>query len=198
VFEARELHQSRNEKYKIWAELIELLGRVRDSGQLRGERKLAQVVEVGEIFKREKVRASRAQCRSAPANWWHGPTKILRRKVYEARRRREYTTAPGHEFWPQLTEETFAFIFSFRRALQYRHSTSSPPQRLPHSSTMKRKVGALEKLESDHAALRFKLKRDPQSYRDDFEQQYQQYKTLLDLFLADPSSTDGGLVALKE
>lgn len=63
---------------------------------------------------------------------------------------------------------------------------------------MKRKVGALEKLESDHAALRFKLKRDPQSYRDDFEQQYQQYRTLLDLFLADPSTTDGGLVALKE
>ncbi|EMD66107.1 hypothetical protein COCSADRAFT_188528 [Bipolaris sorokiniana ND90Pr] len=63
---------------------------------------------------------------------------------------------------------------------------------------MKRKVGALEKLESDHAALRFKLKRDPQSYRDDFEQQYQQYRTLLDLFLADPSTTDGGLVALKD
>ncbi|RMZ73109.1 sda1 domain-containing [Pyrenophora seminiperda CCB06] len=63
---------------------------------------------------------------------------------------------------------------------------------------MKRKVGALEKLESDHAALRFKLKRDPQSYRDDFEQQYQQYRTLLDLFLADPSTTDSGLVALKD
>lgn len=63
---------------------------------------------------------------------------------------------------------------------------------------MKRKVGALEKLESDHAALRFKLKRDPQSYRDDFEQQYQQYRTLLDLFLADPSTSDNGLVALKD
>ncbi|KAI4643812.1 hypothetical protein J4E93_006825 [Alternaria ventricosa] len=63
---------------------------------------------------------------------------------------------------------------------------------------MKRKVGALEKLESDHAALRFKLKRDPQSYRDDFEQQYQQYRTLLDLFLADPSTSDSGLVALKD
>ncbi|CAN9105182.1 unnamed protein product [Alternaria alternata] len=63
---------------------------------------------------------------------------------------------------------------------------------------MKRKVGALEKLESDHAALRFKLKRDPQSYRDDFEQQWQQYRTLLDLFLADPSTSDSGLVALKD
>jgi protein SDA1 len=74
----------------------------------------------------------------------------------------------------------------------------NPPTNLLRPTTMKRKVGALEKLESDHAALRFKLKRDPQSYRDDFEQQYQQYRTLLDLFLADPSTTDGGLVALKE
>lgn len=63
---------------------------------------------------------------------------------------------------------------------------------------MKRKVGALEKIEADHAALRYKLKRDPQSYRDDFNNQYQQYETLRDLFLQDPSSTDSGLVALKD
>jgi len=36
---------------------------------------------------------------------------------------------------------------------------------------MKRKVGALEKIEADHAALRYKLKRDPESYRDDFRSQ---------------------------
>lgn len=63
---------------------------------------------------------------------------------------------------------------------------------------MKRKVGALEKIEADHAALRYKLKRDPQSYRDDFINQYQQYETLRDLFLQNPSSADSGLVALKD
>jgi protein SDA1 len=63
---------------------------------------------------------------------------------------------------------------------------------------MKRKVGALEKIEADHAALRYKLKRDPQSYRDDFNNQYQQYETLRDLFLQNPSSTDSGLIALKD
>ncbi|KAL5116078.1 Severe Depolymerization of Actin [Pleosporales sp. CAS-2024a] len=63
---------------------------------------------------------------------------------------------------------------------------------------MKPRVGALEKIEADHAALRYKLKRDPQSYRDDFRNQYQQYETLRDLFLQNPSSTDSGLVALKD
>ncbi|KAH9869935.1 hypothetical protein J1614_006856 [Plenodomus biglobosus] len=63
---------------------------------------------------------------------------------------------------------------------------------------MKRKVGALEKIEADHAALRFKIKRDPQSYRDDFNNQYQQYETLRDLFLQSPGTTDTGIVALKD
>lgn len=63
---------------------------------------------------------------------------------------------------------------------------------------MKRKVGALEKIEADHAALRFKIKRDPQSYRDDFNNQYQQYETLRDLFLQNPGTTDSGIVALKD
>lgn len=63
---------------------------------------------------------------------------------------------------------------------------------------MKRKVGALEKIEADHSALRYKLKRDPQSYRDDFEQQYQQFQTLHELFLKNPASTDNGLVAIKD
>ena len=63
---------------------------------------------------------------------------------------------------------------------------------------MKRKVGALEKIEADHAALRYKLKRDPESYRDDFRSQYQQYETLRDLLLEAPSASDSGLVALKD
>ncbi|KAH7363673.1 SDA1 family protein [Pyrenochaeta sp. MPI-SDFR-AT-0127] len=63
---------------------------------------------------------------------------------------------------------------------------------------MKRKVGALEKIEADHAALRYKIKRDPQSYRDDFSNQLQQYETLRDLFLQSPGTTDTGIVALKD
>ena len=63
---------------------------------------------------------------------------------------------------------------------------------------MKRKVGALEKIEADHAALRYKIKRDPQSYRDDFSNQYQQYETLRDLFLQSPGTQDTGIVALKD
>ncbi|KAH6644739.1 SDA1-domain-containing protein [Boeremia exigua] len=63
---------------------------------------------------------------------------------------------------------------------------------------MKRKVGALEKIEADHAALRFKIKRDPQSYRDDFSNQFQQYETLRDLFLQNPSTQGTGLADLKD
>ena len=63
---------------------------------------------------------------------------------------------------------------------------------------MKRKVGALEKIEADHAALRFKIKRDPQSYRDDFSNQWQQYETLRDLFLQNPSTQGTGLSDLKD
>ncbi|KAJ4985731.1 SDA1 domain-containing protein [Stagonosporopsis vannaccii] len=63
---------------------------------------------------------------------------------------------------------------------------------------MKRKVGALEKIEADHAALRFKIKRDPQSYRDDFSNQWQQYETLRDLFLQNPSTHGTGLADLKD
>ncbi|KAF2827878.1 SDA1-domain-containing protein [Ophiobolus disseminans] len=61
----------------------------------------------------------------------------------------------------------------------------------------KRKVAALEKVDADHAALQYKLKRDPQSYRDDFINQYNQYETLRELFLQNPSSADSGLIALK-
>lgn len=63
---------------------------------------------------------------------------------------------------------------------------------------MKRKVGALEKIEADHAALRFKIKRDPQSYRDDFNNQWQQYETLRDLFLQSPSTQGTGIADLKD
>lgn len=57
--------------------------------KLRGGRKLAQAVEHREIFTVKEAKAPRIQCRPDPANWWHGPTKILCRKVNEAQRRRE-------------------------------------------------------------------------------------------------------------
>jgi protein SDA1 len=63
---------------------------------------------------------------------------------------------------------------------------------------MKRKVGALEKIEADHAALRYKIKRDPQSYRDDFNNQFQQYETLRDLFLQNPGTVGTGIDDLKD
>ena len=72
------------------------------------------------------------------------------------------------------------------------------PSHPTNTAKMKRKVGALEKIEADHAALRFKIKRDPQSYRDDFNNQWQQYETLRDLFLQSPSTQGTGLADLKD
>jgi hypothetical protein len=80
--------------------------------------------------------------------------------------------------------------------------TESPPKvRFPHSiATMgKRKVGALEKVDADLANLQYKVRRDPASYRDDFQNQYNQYETFRELFLQNPSTTDeGGIVSLRE
>jgi protein SDA1 len=64
---------------------------------------------------------------------------------------------------------------------------------------VKRKVGALEKVDADLANLQYKIKRDPPSYRDDFLSQYTQYETFRELFLQNPSSTDNaGVVSLRE
>lgn len=63
----------------------------------------------------------------------------------------------------------------------------------------KRKVGALEKVEADLNNLQEKIRRDPQSYKDDFGHQYSQYQSFLGLFLQAPTSADGqGLVSLQE
>ena len=63
---------------------------------------------------------------------------------------------------------------------------------------MKRKVGAPEKIEAHHAAPPYKIKRDPQSYRDDFNNQFQQYETLRDLFLQNPGTVGTGIDDLKD
>lgn len=64
---------------------------------------------------------------------------------------------------------------------------------------VKRKVGALEKVEADLPSLQYRCRRDPQSYQDDFRNQYTQYETFCELFLANPTSgDDSGLVSLRE
>ncbi|GAM91586.1 hypothetical protein ANO11243_096380 [Dothideomycetidae sp. 11243] len=64
---------------------------------------------------------------------------------------------------------------------------------------MKRKLGALEKVEADLPNLQNKIRRDPPSYKDDFSSQYQQYQSFLALFLQAPTSSDEqGLVSLRD
>ncbi|KAG9969425.1 SDA1-domain-containing protein, partial [Aureobasidium melanogenum] len=61
------------------------------------------------------------------------------------------------------------------------------------------KVGALEKVDADLPNLQYKVRRDPASYKDDFNNQYSQYQAFLQLFMQAPSSTDSqGLVSLRE
>ena len=70
----------------------------------------------------------------------------------------------------------------------------------PHSARiMKRKLGALEKVEADLPNLQNKIRRDPPSYKDDFANQFQQYHSFLALFLQAPTSSDAqGLVSLRD
>ncbi|KAF2719725.1 SDA1 domain-containing protein [Polychaeton citri CBS 116435] len=64
---------------------------------------------------------------------------------------------------------------------------------------MKRKIGALEKVEADLPNLQHKIRRDPSSYKDDFANQYSQYQSLLSLFLQSPTTaSDSGLVRLGD
>ncbi|KAL1302732.1 hypothetical protein AAFC00_003086 [Neodothiora populina] len=64
---------------------------------------------------------------------------------------------------------------------------------------MKRKVGALEKVDADLPNLQYKIRRDPASYRDDFRNQYSQYQAFLQLFMQAPTSTDDkGIVSLRD
>jgi protein SDA1 len=63
----------------------------------------------------------------------------------------------------------------------------------------KRKVGALEKVDADLANLQYKIRRDPASYRDDFQNQYNQYETFRELFLQNPTNADdSGVVSLRD
>ena len=64
---------------------------------------------------------------------------------------------------------------------------------------MKRKLGALEKVDADLPNLQHKIRRDPQSYIQDFRSQHSQYQSHREMFLTAPSSaTDGGIVSLRD
>ncbi|PVH96907.1 SDA1-domain-containing protein [Periconia macrospinosa] len=64
---------------------------------------------------------------------------------------------------------------------------------------MKRKLGALEKVDADLTNLQYKVRRDPSSYYDDHQQQYVQYETQRDLLLQNPSTGDDtGIVRLGD
>ncbi|KAJ4360279.1 Severe Depolymerization of Actin [Didymosphaeria variabile] len=64
---------------------------------------------------------------------------------------------------------------------------------------MKRKLGALEKVDADLTSLQYKVRRDPPSYFEDHQQQYMQYQALRDLLLQNPSTSDDtGIVRLND
>jgi len=64
---------------------------------------------------------------------------------------------------------------------------------------MKRKRSALEKVDADLPSLQHKIKSDPGGYKEDFETQYGQYRSLHELFLSSPTTTDdSGLVRLRD
>ncbi|KXT14032.1 hypothetical protein AC579_10026 [Pseudocercospora musae] len=64
---------------------------------------------------------------------------------------------------------------------------------------MKRKIGALEKVDADLPSLQHKIKSDPSSYKDDFTGQWEQYNSMLQIFLQSPTTTDNnGIVRLRD
>ncbi|RVX68663.1 hypothetical protein B0A52_07090 [Exophiala mesophila] len=64
---------------------------------------------------------------------------------------------------------------------------------------VKRKLGALEKVEADLPNLQNKIKRDPRSYLTDFQHQYIQYENQRQIFLQAPtSSTESGLISFRD
>ncbi|KAL8903814.1 MAG: hypothetical protein Q9207_003674 [Kuettlingeria erythrocarpa] len=64
---------------------------------------------------------------------------------------------------------------------------------------MKRKIGALEKVEADLSSLQYKIRRDPESYQGDFITQYGQYEARREIFLEAPTSaTDKGIISFRD
>ncbi|OQD78537.1 hypothetical protein PENDEC_c001G01849 [Penicillium decumbens] len=64
---------------------------------------------------------------------------------------------------------------------------------------VKRKIGALEKVEADLPNLQHKIRRDPKSYVEDFRAQHYQYESHREIFMAAPTSaTDTGIISLRD
>ncbi|KAL8656356.1 MAG: hypothetical protein Q9226_002691 [Calogaya cf. arnoldii] len=64
---------------------------------------------------------------------------------------------------------------------------------------MKRKVGALEKVDADLSSLQYKIRRDPTSYKDDFSRQYGHYEAQRQIFMEAPASaTDTGIILFRD
>ncbi|KAI7490793.1 SDA1-domain-containing protein [Hortaea werneckii] len=93
-----------------------------------------------------------------------------------------------------------ALILRFQSQATYTYVQVGSLQ--PHpvdSAEMKRKIGALEKVDADLPNLQHKIRIDPPSYRDDFVGQYSQYASLYELFLQSPTTTDdSGIVRLRD
>jgi len=63
----------------------------------------------------------------------------------------------------------------------------------------KRKLAALEKVDADLTNLQHKIKRDPASYRSEFQDQWLQYQNQREIFLANPTSTfDSSATSFKD
>ncbi|KAH8777918.1 SDA1-domain-containing protein [Hyaloscypha sp. PMI_1271] len=63
----------------------------------------------------------------------------------------------------------------------------------------KKRVGALEKVDADLPNLQYKIRRDPKSYSEDFLNQYGQYQSQRDIFLASPTTaTSTGIVSFHD
>ncbi|KAE8150878.1 SDA1-domain-containing protein [Aspergillus avenaceus] len=64
---------------------------------------------------------------------------------------------------------------------------------------VKRKLGALEKVEADLPNLQHKIRRDPKSYIEDFRAQHYQYESHREIFMAAPTAAnDTGIISLRE
>ncbi|KAI1618901.1 SDA1-domain-containing protein [Exophiala viscosa] len=64
---------------------------------------------------------------------------------------------------------------------------------------VKRKLGALEKVDADLANLQNKIKRDPKSYHTDFSYQYIQYENQRQIFMQAPTSaSDSGIISFRD
>ncbi|KAH7342546.1 SDA1-domain-containing protein [Rhexocercosporidium sp. MPI-PUGE-AT-0058] len=64
---------------------------------------------------------------------------------------------------------------------------------------VKKRVGALDKVDADLSSLQYKVRRDPQSYRDDFQNQSEQYVSQRDIFLVSPTTAaSSGIVSFHD